>query len=75
MARQRWYGRTIRDARGTRPVTTWTPGPYPFGFAHVRGFSAVPRVATLEAAGWVRVGQVPGLVGVGVMRRGVASDS
>jgi hypothetical protein len=26
---------------------------------HVRGFFGVPRVATLEADGWVRVGEVP----------------
>lgn len=42
---------------------------------HVRGFSSVPRVATLEAAGWVRVGEVAGLVGVWVMRRGVPTGS
>jgi hypothetical protein len=52
----------------------WTPGPYPFGFSHVRGFSNVPRLAVLEAGGWVRVGQVPGLTaGVWVMKRAVAN--
>jgi hypothetical protein len=42
---------------------------------HVRGFFGVPRIATLEADGWVRVGEVPGLVGVRVMRRGVPTGS
>jgi hypothetical protein len=45
------------------------PGPYPFAFAHASGYGAVPRVATLEAAGWVRVGEVPGLTGLWMMRR------
>jgi hypothetical protein len=47
-----------------------TLGPYPFAFADVQGFGAVPRAASLERKGWVRVGQVPGLSGLWVMRRG-----
>jgi hypothetical protein len=70
MSRQRWHPRTRRDARGmAAPAAGWTPGPYPFGFAHSSGYGAVPPVAHLEAAGWQRVGAVPGLVGLFLMRR------
>jgi len=71
MGRQRWHPRTRRDARGMAPpVAGWTPGPYPYAFGHAAGYGAVPPVAHLEAAGWHRVGEVPGLTGLWVMRRG-----
>ena len=73
MGRQRWHLRTRRDARGTAATAAgWTPGPYPFAFAHASGFGNVPAVEALEAAGWQRVGEVPGLVGLWVMRRATA---
>ena len=56
------------------PAAGWTPGPYPFAFAHGVGYGAVSRVTTLEAAGWQRVGAVPGLAGLWVMKR-AAADS
>jgi hypothetical protein len=64
--------RTVRVVPSPPPQAL---GPYPFAFAHVQGFGAVPRAASLERRGWQRVGQVPGLVGLWVMRRGVVSGS
>ncbi len=76
MSRQRWHPRTRRDARAmVPPAAGWTPGPYPFAFGHAAGYGAVRSVAVLESSGWVRVGAVPGLTGLWVMRRGMASGS
>jgi|OpeIllAssembly_1097287.scaffolds.fasta_scaffold728671_2 hypothetical protein len=58
--------RTVRTVPSPPPKLT---GLYPFAFGHAQGFGAVPRAATLERRGWVRVGEVPGLVGLWVMRR------
>ena len=44
-------------------------GPYPFAFGHTSGYGVVKKITTLERKGWVRVGQVPGLSGLWVMRR------
>jgi hypothetical protein len=44
-------------------------------FAHVTGFGKVSRVANLEAVGWVRVPEVPGLVGRWVMARGTTASA
>ena len=59
--------RTVKVVPSPPPQVT---GPYPFAFADVQGYGAVPRAASLERKGWVRVGQVPGLSGLWVMRRG-----
>jgi hypothetical protein len=65
MARQRWYGRRATESRGMAPSAAgWTPGPYPYAFGHSAGFGAVPRVTTLEAAGWQRTWEVPGFGGL-----------
>jgi hypothetical protein len=70
MSRQRWHPRTRHDARGmASPAAGWTPGPYPFAFAHAAGYGAVPPITKLEADGWHRVGEVPGMVGMWVMKR------
>jgi hypothetical protein len=70
MPRQRWHPRTRRDARGmASPAAGWVSGPYPYAFGHSAGYGAVRRISVLEREGWQRVGAVPGLVGVWVMRR------
>ena len=76
MGRQQWAVRREAEARGTaQPAREWVLGPYPFGFAHSSGYGAVPPVSVLEAQGWVRLAEVPGLVGLWVMKRGNVSST
>jgi hypothetical protein len=73
MSRQRFAMRRATESRGmASPAAGWTPGLYPFAFGHAAGYGAVPPVAHLEAAGWQRVGAVPGLRGLWIMKRAVA---
>ena len=73
MGQQHWHPRTRRDAHGMAPPAPgWVSGLYPFGFAHSTGFGAVPRISVLEREGWQRVGAVPGVRNVWVMKRAVA---
>lgn len=44
-------------------------------FAHVTGFGKAARVTTEEGSGWVRVAEVPRLVGLWVMRRGTTESA
>ncbi len=66
MAGPGWSVRYATDVRD--PAPGWTPGLYPYAIAHVTGYGAVPPVGQMEAAGWVRVAEVPGLVGLWVMK-------
>jgi hypothetical protein len=73
MARQRFAIRRRADARGMAPSAAgWMPGPYPYAFGHAAGYGAVPRISVLEREGWQRVGAVPGVRNVWVMKRASA---
>jgi hypothetical protein len=59
----------------TATPVLFTSSILPFAVAATRRFGPVPALAELEPRGWVRVGAVPRLTGLRVMRRGVASGS
>jgi hypothetical protein len=44
-------------------------------FAHVTGFGKAARVTTQEGFGWVRVAEVPRLVGLWVIRSGTTESA
>jgi hypothetical protein len=66
-----WFAfRQAADARGMpASAAGWVPGLYSYAFGHATGYGKVPCVGVLEREGWVRLGELSGLVGFYVMRR------